>query len=36
MGVMDGFVPYEAIDDRCKFNKKNVGATVKSYKDIPH
>lgn len=27
--------PYEAVDDKCKFNKKNVGATVTSFKDIP-
>jgi len=27
--------PYEAEDDKCKFNKTNVGATLKSYTDIP-
>jgi len=27
--------PYEAEDDQCKFSKKNVGATVTGFKDIP-
>jgi cathepsin L len=27
--------PYRATDDKCVFSKKNVGATLKSYTDIP-
>jgi len=27
--------PYEAIDDTCKFSKKNIGATDKGFVDIP-
>lgn len=27
--------PYEAVDDTCKFASKNIGATIKSYVDIP-
>lgn len=27
--------PYEAIDDSCRFNKANVGATDKGFVDIP-
>lgn len=27
--------PYEAIDDTCHFNKKNVGATDKGFVDVP-
>ena len=27
--------PYEAIDEKCKFNKKHIGATISSFKDIP-
>jgi cathepsin L len=27
--------PYEGIDDTCRFNKKNVGATDKGFADIP-
>jgi len=27
--------PYEAVDDTCKFKKANIGATVKSFTDIP-
>jgi len=26
--------PYEAMDEKCKFNAKNVGATLKSYTDV--
>ena len=31
----EGGYPYEAIDDTCKFNKKDVGATDKGFVDIP-
>jgi len=27
--------PYEAIDDKCKFSTKNIGATLKNFTDIP-
>ncbi|XP_076307720.1 procathepsin L-like [Tachypleus tridentatus] len=28
--------PYEAEDDRCRFHKKTVGATVTGFVDLPH
>jgi cathepsin L len=26
--------PYEAVDGKCRYNPKNIGATVKNYSDI--